>query len=553
MNISIDRDTRNDSTDFDAIVIGAGFGGLYMLHKLRDELGLHVRVFDKAGDVGGTWYWNRYPGALSDTETYLYCYSFDRELLQDWQWNTRYVNQPSILAYLNHVADRYDLRRDIQFNSAVSAARFDEATQTWQVETEHGESYSARYLVTALGLLSATNVPNIAGRTNFRGEQYHTGAWPGDVELAGKRVGVIGTGSTGIQVITAIAPEVAHLTVFQRTPQYSVPVGNGIMPAAEIAAIKADYDNIWPRVKRSMTAFGFEESTIPAMSVSADTRRAVFQKAWDEGGGFRFMFGTFSDIVTDEAANEAAAEFVRGKIAEIVDDEETARKLTPRGYYAKRPLCDSGYYAVYNRDNVALVDVRENPIDEITERGIRTTDGIEHELDVIIFATGFDAVDGNYVKIDLRGRGGETIREHWREGPTSYLGTTVSGFPNMFMVLGPNGPFTNLPPSIETQVEWISDCIKDLESNGGAVIEATRAAEDDWTRTCQAIADETLFSKGESWIFGANIPGKKHTVMFFMAGLGAYRDALASVVDADYRGFERRPRRVSEPRKLAVG
>lgn len=550
---TINHTSNGTRTEFDAIVIGAGFGGLYMLHKLRDELGLEVRVFDKAGDVGGTWYWNRYPGALSDTETYLYCYSFDRELLQDWQWNTRYVNQPSILAYLNHVADRYDLRRDICFDTGITAAHFDEATGTWAVATEHGETYTARYLVTALGLLSATNVPNIAGRASFEGEQYHTGAWPQDVDLRGKRVGVIGTGSTGIQVITAIAPEVAQLTVFQRTPQYSVPVGNGIVGDDEIAAIKADYDDIWRRVKRSMTAFGFEESTVPAMSVSEETRQEVFQRAWEAGGGFRFMFGTFGDIVTDEAANEAAADFVRQKIAEIVDDPETARKLTPRDYYAKRPLCDSGYYATYNRDNVELVDVKANPIDEITARGIRTADGVEHELDVIIFATGFDAVDGNYVKIDLRGRGGESIREHWADGPTSYLGVTVSRFPNMFMVLGPNGPFTNLPPSIETQVEWISDCIRALESAGGGVIEATRAAEDGWTRTCQAIADETLFAKGDSWIFGANIPGKKHSVMFFMAGLGAYREALGEVVEAGYRGFEKTLRDNAEGSHLATG
>ena len=539
--------------DLDAIVIGAGFGGLYMLRKLRDELGLKVRVFDKAAGVGGTWYWNRYPGALSDTETYLYCYSFDKELLQDWQWDTRYVTQPKILAYLEHVADRYDLRRNIQFNTGITAAHFDEAQERWTVRTDHDETFTAKYLVTALGLLSATNVPDIKGRDCFQGEQYHTGAWPAGVEFSGKRVGVIGTGSTGLQVITAIAPQVEHLTVFQRSPQYSVPVGNGQVAADEVAAIKGNYDEIWTRVRRSMTAFGFHESTVPAMSASAEERQAVFEKAWDTGGGFRFMFGTFSDVATDPAANDAAASFVRGKIAEIVSDPETARKLTPQDYYAKRPLCDSGYYATFNRDNVSLVDVKATPITEITPRGVRTEDGVEHELDMLIFATGFDAVDGNYTKIDIRGRGDVSIKEHWNSGPTSYLGVTVSNFPNMFMVLGPNGPFTNLPPSIETQVEWISECIGGVEQRGHSVIEATPEAERSWTATCQEIADGTLFSKGESWIFGANIPGKPNTVMFYMGGLGAYREALQGVVQEDYRGFAfQDPQLVVASRALAA-
>lgn len=537
---------------FDAIVIGAGFGGLYMLHKLRDELGLSVRAFDKAGDVGGTWYWNRYPGALSDTETYLYCYSFDEALLQDWDWNTRYINQPAILSYLEHVADRYELRRDIQFNTGIVAAHFDEAAARWSVRTDRGETFTAKYLVTALGLLSATNVPDFKGRDTFAGEQYHTGAWPEGVTFEGKRVGVIGTGSTGLQVITAIAPEVEHLTVFQRTAQYSVPVGNGHVDDKEVAEIKRNYAEIWPRVRRSMTAFGFEESTVPAMSVSPEEREAVFQKAWDKGGGFRFMFGTFGDIVTDEQANEAAADFVRAKISAIVDDQETARKLSPTGYYAKRPLCDSGYYAVFNRDNVSLVDVKETPIAEITPHSVKTADGAEHAIDMLIFATGFDAVDGSYTKIDIRGRDGISIKEYWEGGPKSYLGMTVSNFPNMFMVLGPNGPFTNLPPSIETQVEWIAACIEHAEKHGHEIVEAIPNAESSWTDKCKEIADETLFSKGDSWIFGANIPGKPNTVMFYMAGLGEYRKALTAVVEMGYDGFALTGRDDEGQRKVAA-
>jgi cyclohexanone monooxygenase len=525
---------------FDAIVVGAGFGGLYMLHKLRNELGLTVRAFDKAGGVGGTWYWNRYPGAKSDTESFVYRYSFDKDLLQEWDWSTRYLDQPDILAYLEHVVERHDLARDIQLNTGVEAAVFDETRDVWEVRTDTGETFTARYLVTALGLLSKTNLPDIPGRDTFAGEILHTGAWPEDHDITGKRVGVIGTGSTGTQFICAAAPMVEHLTVFQRTPQYSVPSGNGPVDPADVAAAKENFDRIWDQVRSSVVAFGFDESDVPAMSVSEEERRRVFQENWDIGNGFRFMFGTFCDVATDAAANAAAADFIRSKIAEIVHDPETARKLTPTDLYAKRPLCNEGYYETYNRDNVSLVDVKENPIAEITPAGVRTADGVEHELDVLVFATGFDAVDGNYTRLDLRGRGGRPITEHWRSGPTSYLGLSTTGFPNLFMILGPNGPFTNLPPSIETQVDWIGDIIGHVERTGATTVEPTRQAEDDWTRTCREIADMTLFPKAESWIFGANIPGKPNTVMFYMAGIGAYREQLADVAARDYAGFEMR-------------
>jgi len=532
------QDSHPTETDYDAVVVGAGFGGLYMLHKLRNELGMKVRVFDKAGDVGGTWYWNRYPGALSDTESFVYCYSFDKALLQEWDWDTRYVTQPQILSYLNHVADRLDLRRDIEFNTGVTGARFDEQRNLWHVQLDSGKTVTARYLVTALGLLSATNVPDIKGIETFQGAQYHTGAWPEGLDFKGKRVGVIGTGSTGIQVITALAPQVGHLTVFQRSPQYSVPVGNGPVSPDYVKSVKQNYDQIWKDVRSSVVAFGFKESAVPALSVSEEERRAVYQKAWERGGGFRFMFETFCDIATDEAANETAAAFIRGKIAEVVKDPETARKLTPTDLYAKRPLCDSGYYATFNRDNVSLVDVKANPIAQVTPKGIKTADGVEHELDVLIFATGFDAVDGNYTRIDLRGRNGLTIQEKWKSGPTSYLGVANADYPNLFMILGPNGPFTNLPPSIETQVEWISDLIKHMNDTGHEVVEATHEGEDGWTATCKEIAGYTLFPKADSWIFGANIPGKARTVMFYLAGLGAYSQKLNEVAGSGYPGFD---------------
>lgn len=526
-----------DTNHYDAIVVGAGFGGMYMLKKLRDEQRLKVRLFDKASGVGGTWHWNRYPGALSDTETLVYCYSNDKELLQEWDFDTRYITQPQVLRYLEHVADRWKLRSDIQLNTGITKAHFDESANLWQVTTDTGETYTAKFIVTALGLLSATNLPKFKGMQSFKGDWYHTGNWPQGVSLKGKRVGVIGTGSTGIQVITAIAPEVAHLTVFQRSPQYSVPVGNGPVSPSYVKLVKTYYDEIWNQVKDSTVAFGFRESTVPAMSVSAQERQAIFQKAWDLGGGFRFMFETFSDIATNEEANKCAQDFIRAKIAEIVKDPETARKLMPKDLYAKRPLCDSGYYATFNRDNVELVDVKQNPIAEITPQGVRTEDGVEHALDVLIFATGFEAVDGNYTRIDIRGRGGEAIKEHWSAGPTSYLGVATVGFPNMFMILGPNGPFTNLPPSIETQVEWISELIKEVHSTGLPVVEATQEAEDGWSTTCREIANMTLFPKGESWIFGANTPGRPNTVLFYMAGLGEYRRQLNDAADNGYAGF----------------
>lgn len=520
--------------DFDAVVVGAGYGGLYSVHKLRNELGLNVLAYDNGSDVGGTWYWNRYPGALSDTESFVYRYSFDKDLLQEGKWKDNYLTQPEILDYLNDVADRFDLRRSYQFNTKVTATHFNEEKNYWEVTTDKGETVTAKFLVTGLGLLSATNVPNFKGRETFQGEQYHTARWPRNgVDLKGKRVGVIGTGSTGVQVIISIAPEVEHLTVFQRTPQYSVPVGKRPQSEEEIAKIKENYDEIWNQVKSSGVAFGFEESTVPAVSVSKEEQEQVFEEVWNKGGGFRFMFGTFSDIATNPEANEATAEFIRKKIRQIVKDPETARKLTPTGLYAKRPLCDNGYYDTFNRDNVSLVSVKENPIVEITPKGVRTTDG-EYELDVLIFATGFDAVDGNYTKIDIRGRDGMTMSEKWADGPTGYLGMMNTNFPNLFMILGPNGPFTNLPPSIETQVEWISDTVNYMVENDIATIEPTQDAENEWITTCQTISDLTLFSKGESWIFGANIPGKKNTVMFYLGGLGNYRKSLEEL---GYTGF----------------
>ena len=521
----------------DALVVGAGFGGIYMLHKLRNELGLDAVAIDKAAGVGGTWYWNKYPGALSDSEGFVYQYSFDRDLYTQTPWKTKFVRQLEILEYLNGVVDRYVLREHIALETAMTDATFDEVAGIWTVHTDRGVTFECRFLVNGLGLLSATNVPDVPGMDTFAGRLVHTGAWPEDLDLTGKRVGVIGNGSTGNQVITATAPIAGHLTSFQRSPQYSVPAGNRELSQEELQSHRDNFAANWDQVRNSSVAMGFEESAVETFSVSAEERERIFEQAWQTGGGFRFMFETFCDIATNEAANEEAANFIRRKIAHIVKDPDTRRKLTPTDLYARRPLCDSGYYETFNRPNVSLVSLKDTPITHLTEEGIVTADGTLHELDVLIFATGFDAVDGNYVRVDIRGRDGESLRDHWSDGPTSYLGVATSGFPNMFMILGPNGPFTNLPPSIETQVEWIADAISHVSRSDAGWLEVKPAIESAWTETCSEIADQTLFPRAASWIFGANIPGKKRTVMFYLGGIKDYRSITAAESADGYPGF----------------
>jgi cyclohexanone monooxygenase len=529
------------NVDYDAIVIGAGFGGIYQLHTLRDELGMNVRVFEKGSGIGGTWWWNRYPGAMSDTESPYYRFSWDEDLLQDWSWDHTYIHQPEILSYIDAVVDRWDMRKDIQLDTEITSLVYDEKSDTWTAGSNNGETWTARYVVTALGLLAAVNIPDIPGRDSFQGRIVHTAQWPADLDLHGKRVGVVGTGSTGTQFIVAASKQVEHLTVFQRNPQYSVPSGYAPVTPEEVAEYKKRWPEIWKQVRNSGVAFGFDESTIATTDVTPEQREQIFEDAWNRGNGFYFMFGTFSDLAVSAEANEHAADFIRRKIAQVVKDPEKRRLLTPTLPYAKRPLCNNNYYDVYNQDNVELVSILENPIVEITPTGVKTADGNLHELDVLVFATGFDAVDGNYRRMNMVGRGGETIDEHWADAPTSYLGVATPGFPNLFMILGPNGPFTNLIPSIEVQVEFITQLIQRAETDQ-IVIEATQEAEDEWTETCRTIADFTLFPKTDSWIFGANIPGKKHSVMFYLAGLGAYRGVLAELEAANYKGFSLKPK-----------
>ena len=528
------------TTDLDAIVIGAGFSGLYMLKRLRDELGISARVFEAGADVGGTWYWNRYPGARCDSEAYVYCFSFDEDLLQEWEWSGKYPEQPEILRYLQHVADRFDLRRDIEFNTRVTAAHFNEADNRWEVETDQGDKFTAQFLITGIGCLSAGQVPDIAGLDSFEGDWYHTGAWPHEgVDLTGKRVGVIGTGSSGVQSIPVIAEQAAHLTVFQRTPQFMIPARHHTVDADYLNDVKANYDEVWAKARTSVGGFPFDTVQRSALEATAEEREEVYEAAWAEGG-FKFLGSSFSDVATDRRANDTAAEFIRAKIRETVDDPDTAEMLVPTDhpFTSKRALIDTNYYETYNRDNVTLVDIRHAPIEEITPQGIRTEDG-EYELDIIVFATGFDAMTGTFFKMDIRGRDGQPLTEKWADGPKTYLGLSSAGFPNMFMITGPGSPsvLSNMPVSIEQHVEWISDLIEHMRERGLDVAEAEADAEEAWGAHVNEIADMTLFPLADSWYLGANIPGKPRVFMPYPGGVGTYRKKCDEVTAAGYEGF----------------
>ncbi len=527
-------ETATEAKQVDAVVIGSGFGGLYALHKLRNDLGLDVQAFDNAAGVGGTWYWNTYPGARSDTEVTAYCYSFDRALYDEWNWTERYPRQPEILAYLNHFAERYDLKRSIQFETQVVSTDFDDATGRWLVGTDTGQTWSAQFIVEGVGLLSSTNFPNFPGQENFGGECYHSSRWPqGGVDLTGKRVAVIGTGSTGVQIITAIAPEVSHLTVFQRTPQWTVPAMHRPIDPHFLNDIRSDYEGFWNSVRSSGAAFGFDESAITFDTATPEEQQAAFEKQWNSGGGFQFMLGVYADVIASRDANKAATDFIAGKIREIVRDPETAAALTPTDLYAKRPLCDDGYYATFNRDNVTLVDVKAHPILAITEKGVRTELG-EVELDVLVFATGFDAFTGNYLKIDQHGKNGVSLRERWADRPHTFMAMMTAEFPNWFMIYGPMCPFTNQPPAHEVEVDWIAGAIQRVRDTGAQTIEVTAAGEQRWMDLCDELAEHTLFKETDSWINGANIPGKPKVTMVYMGGMGPYVDELNRIAEGGY-------------------
>ena len=526
-------------TSLDVIVVGAGFAGLYLLHKLRG-MGLSTRVFEAADGVGGTWYWNRYPGARVDIESQEYSYSFSEDLQDDWRWTERYAAQPELLAYLNHVADRFDLRKDIQFDTRVTSAVFDEAAGRWTVTTNQGDAVSARYCIMATGCLSVTNEPKFAGMETFKGKSYHTGRWPhAGVDFTGQRVGVIGTGSSAIQSIPQIAAQADHLYVFQRTPNYSVPAHNGPIDPEKVEAWKNNRAELRQKARESGAGIvAVEPTEQSALAVSDEERRAVFESRWKRGGFA--IGGAFIDTAIDPAANATAAEFVAGKIREIVKDPEVADILTPKSYpFGTKRLCvDTGYYEVFNRDNVTLVDVSNAPIEAITPTGLRTAEG-DFQLDSIVYAIGFDAMTGALNAIDIRGRGGRPLKEKWAGGPLTYLGLMVAGFPNLFTITGPGSPsvLSNMVVSIEQHVEWISDLLAYMGDRQLSVIEASPEAEAGWVAHVNEVADMTLYPKANSWYLGANIPGKPRVFMPYVGGVGVYRQLCDDVAAKGYEGF----------------
>ncbi|MBA4025335.1 MAG: cyclohexanone monooxygenase [Gordonia sp.] len=543
-----------DSTDemYDVVVVGAGFGGMYLLRRLRDELGLRVLVVERGDTVGGTWYWNRYPGARCDAESIFYSYSFDSELQQTWTWSEKYATQPEILAYAEHVADRYELRRDIAFGVEVTGAAYDEARNIWTVHTSTGE-LTAKYFITAMGCLSASRIPDLDGLGEFNGTVVHTADWPREgVDLSGKRVAMIGTGSTGIQLLPQIAPQADRVTVFQRTANYSVPARNRRLGPDEYTRIRSVYRNLWEQARFSP---GGQILASPAGSVLGLDRATAYshlEQRWSEGGpGF---IAAFTDTMLNENANDVSADFVRDRIREIVRQPETADLLCPRGYPigSKRICVDTDYYETFNRDNVELVSIRETPIERITPDGV-VVDGALYPADVIIFATGFDAITGPFTRLDIRGREGRSLRDEWSAGPGTYLGLTVHGFPNMFMVTGPGSPsvLSNMIASIEQHVDWIADYLTFMANVGIVTTEATASAQESWVSEVNEVAHATLYVKGASWYMGANVPGKPRVFMPYAGGVGTYRQHCDLVAAKGYPGFSNTFRDF-EPARAAV-
>jgi cyclohexanone monooxygenase len=524
----------------DVVIVGAGFAGLYMLHRVR-ELGFSARVFEAGGGVGGTWYWNRYPGARCDVESLEYSYSFSEGLRKEWQWTERYAAQPEILRYLDHVADRFDLRRDIQFDTKVTSAIFEERENRWTIETDRGVSVSAKFCVMATGCLSAAKVPDYKGLDTFQGKWYHTGRWPHEgVDFTGQTVAVIGTGSSGIQSIPEIARQASHLYVFQRTPNFSLPAQNGPIPPEVIEDWKENGPKY--RALAKTTPFGFlVQAGGPrpsALEVTAEARDRLYEDGW-RAGGFG-MLVAFNDIIVNRESNQTAAEFVRHKIRGIVRDPAVAQKLAPKDHpiATKRPCMDTGYFETYNRDNVTLIDARATPVEEITPAGPRTRDH-QFAVDSIVFATGFDAMTGALNNIKIRGRDGKCLKDKWAAGSRTYLGLMVAGFPNLFTITGPGSPsvLSNMALSIEQHVDWIGDCIAYLRNHSMSTIEAGSEAENDWVNHVNEVANQTLYPLANSWYVGANIPGKPRVFMPYIGGFPAYCQKCNEVAANRYEGF----------------
>jgi cyclohexanone monooxygenase len=526
--------------DFDAVIVGAGFGGLYMLHRLRG-MGFSARVFEAGGGVGGTWYWNRYPGARCDVESVQYSYQFDETLQQEWEWTERYAAQPEILKYANHVADRFDLRRDIQFNTRVNVAKYDEHRATWIVETSDGKQTTAAYCIMATGCLSAPNLPKFKGLESFEGERYHTGYWPHEeVDFTGKRVAIIGTGSSAVQSIPIIARQATHLYVFQRTPNYAVPAHNAPLDPEYVKRVKADYPNMRARAKQTVTGIDFDYSDRAALEETPEARRHEYDRRWNHGG--LWFLGAFKDLLIDQEANDTAAEYVRGKVREKVKDPKLAELLAPKNTIGCKRLCvDIGYYETFNRDNVTLIDVSQSPVEEITRHGVKAK-GQEYKVDALVLATGFDAMTGALNRIDIRGRGGRTLKEKWSEGPRTYLGVAAEGFPNLFTITGPGSPsvLTNMLPTIEQHVEFIAGILAYMRDRGLEQIEPSPAAEEEWGGHVNEMAGRTLRYTCNSWYLGVNIPGKPRVFMPYIGGFPRYIETCTEVAAGGYQGFELR-------------
>ena len=537
---------------YDVVVVGAGFAGMYMLHRLRG-LGFSARVYEQGGGVGGTWYWNRYPGARCDVESMQYSYSFSEELQQEWDWSERYAPQPEILNYANHVADRFDLRRDIQFDTRVERAAFDARAKCWSVTTSDGKTVEAQFIVLATGCLSNARKPDIKGLESFKGPVYHTGSWPHeDVDFTGLRVGLIGTGSSGIQSTPVIAEQARHLTVFQRTANFSIPARNAALTDEERNNVRKTYPEI-RRFAREIARNGIfaEQPDRGALDDSDETRNGKYSARW-ERGGLTFMY-VYNNLGLERSANDTAANFVRGKIAEIVKDPETAKLLQPNSHPigTKRICIDTDYFATFNRPNVSLVDIKTNPIEEVTANAVRVA-GKDHEVDALVMATGFDAMTGSVAKIDISGPGGRTLNEKWAEGPKTYLGLMSAGFPNLFIITGPGSPsvLSNMIVSIEQHVDWIADGLAHMRRQGLATIEAGKEAEEKWVAHVNEVAHGTLFPQANSWYMGANIPGKPRIFMPYIGGVGVYRRICDDVAAKGYKGFAMTP--AEQPQKVAA-
>ncbi|GEP57520.1 cyclohexanone monooxygenase [Reyranella soli] len=526
----------------DVAIVGGGLAGLYSIHRLRG-MGLKVRAYEAGSGVGGTWFWNRYPGARCDVESLEYSYSFSNELQQEWKWPERYGTQPEILKYINHVADRFDLRRDVQLNTRIVSAHFDSKAGEWILKTDGGEEIRARYCVMAAGNLSTPRVPDFKGLQSFKGKWYHSGLWPHEgVDFTGLRVGVIGTGSSGVQMIPIIAQQAKHLTVFQRTANFSLPARNGPMEPERERSHKAEYPA--RRAAAADTPFaiaGHAKPTKSALDVSDDERNQSYEAKWQEGGSISYLYA-YTDLLVNKQSNDTASEFVRNKIRSMVKDKRTGELLAPKDHPigTKRLCLDTNYYETYNRPNVGLVDVRSDPIAQITEAGLRTEGGQTFELDAIVFATGFDAMTGALREIDVRTSDGAILRDHWEGGPLTYLGLMMSGFPNMFVVTGPGSPGvkTQMIASIEQHVDWIADCIGHMRKEGFSRIEPSPQAEMDWVHHVNKVADSTLYPLANSWYMGANIPGKPRVFMPYVGGFDRYKRHCDAVAAKGYEGFE---------------